>query len=104
MFASLRRYRVRQASMDEFVRRVDESFADEIAAQPGFVSYELIRCGGEEMMTVSIFREPGQAEASREVARRWTESRLQDIEHARFEAVHGAILVSRGAEQMLDPG
>ena len=104
MFASMRRYRLQPESLAEFTRRVDESFADEIAAQPGFVSYELIDCGGGDLFTLSMFLEPGQAEASRELARRWTEDNLQDIEHTRFDAIHGESLVSRAAPGMLDPG
>lgn len=104
MFASMRRYRLQPGSLAEFTRRVDESFADEIAAQPGFVSYQLIDCGGGDLFTLSIFLEPGQAEASRELAQRWTEDNLQDIEHTRFDAIHGASLVSRAAPGMLDPG
>src|ERR1700754_2254874 len=81
MFASMRRYRLQPGLVAEFTRRVDESFADQIAAQPGFVSYELIDCGGGDLFTLSLFLEPGQAEASRELARHWTEGRLQDIQH-----------------------
>src|SRR5689334_18487069 len=68
MFASMRRYRLQPELLAEFMRRVDESFADAIAAQPGFVSYELIDCGGGDVFTLSIFLEPTQAEASRELA------------------------------------
>lgn len=103
MFASMRRYRLQSGMQTEFMRRVDESFADEIAAQPGFVSYELIDCGGGDLFTLSIFLEPGQAEASRELAQRWTEDNLQDIAHTRFDAIHGESVVSRAAPGMLDP-
>ena len=103
MFASMRRYRLQPGSLAEFTRRVDESFADQIAAQPGFVSYQLIDCGGGDLFTLSIFLEPGQAEASRELAQRWTDDNLQDIEHTRFDAIHGESLVSRAAPGMLDP-
>jgi len=104
MFASMRRYRLQPELSAEFTRRVDESFADAIAAQPGFVSYQLIDCGGGDLFTLSIFVEPDQAEASRELAQRWTEDSLQDIDHTRFEAIHGESLVSRAASGMLDPG
>jgi putative component of toxin-antitoxin plasmid stabilization module len=97
MFASMRRYRLKAESVAEFTRRVDDSFADQIAAQPGFVSYELIDCGDGDLFSLSIFLEPAQAEASRRIARDWTETRLQDIDHTRFDAVHGESLISRGA-------
>jgi hypothetical protein len=96
MFASMRRYRLQPESAAEFMRRVDESFADQIAAQPGFASYELIDCGDGDLFTLSIFLEPIQAEASRQLARAWTDEHLTDIEHTRFDAVHGESVVSRG--------
>src|SRR3954453_165441 len=102
MFASMRRYRLQPESLAEFTRRVDESFADEIAAQPGFVSYELIVCGAGDLFPLSIFLEPGQAEASRELARCWTDEQLHDIEHTRFDAIHGESVVSRAAPGILD--
>jgi hypothetical protein len=104
MFASMRRYRMQSGSVPEFMRRVDESFADQIAAQPGFVSYELIDCAGGDLFTLSIFLEPGQAVASRELARGWTEEHLRDIDHQRFDSIQGESVVSRAAPGMLEAG
>ena len=104
MFASMRHYRLQRGSMDELTRRVDASFADQIAAQPGFVSYEFIDCGDGEIMTVSLFREDDGADASRELARRWTEENLQDLEFTRIEAHAGEVMVSRAMRDMLEPG
>src|SRR3954451_10669444 len=103
MIACTIRCRLQPESLAEFTRRVDETFADAIAAQPGFVSYELIDCGGGDLFTLSIFLEPAQAEASRAMAREWTEANLPDIEHTRCDAVHGESVVSRAALGMLDP-
>ncbi len=101
MFASMRRYRLERGSMAEIARRVDEDFAEQLAAQPGFVSYEFIDCGAGEFMTMSIFLTLEQAEASRELARRWAEEN-GDLEFPRLEAAHGEIHVGRAAEGMLD--
>jgi hypothetical protein len=68
------------------------------------VSYQLIDCGAGDLFTLSIFLEPAQAEASRELAQRWTEEHLEDIEHTRFDAIHGESVVSRAAPGMLEPG
>jgi hypothetical protein len=94
---------VHRASTDELVRLVEGEFADRIAAQPGFVSYVFLDCGGGDAMTISVFGEPGQAAASRELARHWTEERLGEIELTTTEALHGAIPVSRVAGEMLVP-
>src|SRR3954466_12582706 len=95
----MRRYRLQPESSADFMRRVDESFANQIATQAGFVSYVLIDCGGGDLFTLSMFLQAGQAEASRELAQRWTEGNLKDIEHTRFEAIHGKSGVSRAAPE-----
>jgi quinol monooxygenase YgiN len=90
--------------MDELTRRVDEDFAEQIAAKPGFVSYEFLDCGEGEVMTISAFRDAEEAEASRDLAQRWSEENLADFGFERTEALHGEILVSRAAQQMLEAG
>jgi hypothetical protein len=103
MFASIRCYFVHKAPTDELVRLVEDEFADRIAAQPGFVSYVFLDCGRGDAMTISVFREPDQAAASRELARRWSDERLGDIELTTTETLHGAIPVSRATREMLAP-
>ncbi len=90
--------------MEELTRRVDEGFAEDIGRRPGFVAYEFMDCGDGEIVTLSVFRDADQAEASRELAVRWTEENLQDLEFGRLEALRGEILVSRAARDMLEPG
>lgn len=104
MFASIRRYRLQRGSMEELTRRVDEGFAEDIGRRPGFVAYELMACRDGEIITLSVFRDADQAETSRELAQRWTEENLQDLEFSRLEALRGQILVSRAARDMLEPG
>jgi heme-degrading monooxygenase HmoA len=103
MFASIRRYRLVRGSMEELMRRVDASFADDLSAQPGFVSYEFMDCGDGEVMTVSVFREARGADASRELAARWTQENLESFEFTRLESLRGEIMVSRAAQDMLAP-
>jgi hypothetical protein len=104
MFASIRRYRLVHGSMEELMRRVDAGFADAIGSQPGFVSYEFMDCGDGEVMTVSEFQTAEEADASRELAQRWTQENLQDFEFSRLESMRGRIMVGRAAQDMLEPG
>jgi hypothetical protein len=104
MFASIRCYRLHEGSMDDLTRRVDEDFAEQIAQQPGFVSYEFLDCGEGEVMTISAFRGEDEAEASRDLALHWSEENLADMEFTRTDALHGEILVSRAAQDLLEPG
>jgi hypothetical protein len=103
MFASIRRYRLTHGALEELAGRVDDGFAQEISAQPGFVSYELIGCDDGEIVTISVFGDADQAEASRHLAERWTEQNLSDLEFARIEALHGEVCVSRADREMLEP-
>jgi hypothetical protein len=104
MFASIRRYRLVHGSMEELMRRVDAGFADQIGSQPGFVSYEFMDCGDGEVMTVSAFQTAKEADASRDLAQRWTQENLQGFEFTRLESLRGAIMVSRAVQDMLAPG
>ena len=90
--------------MEELARRVDDGFAGDLGRRPGFVAYEFMDCSDGEIITLSVFRDGDQAEASRELAQQWTEENLQDLEFRRLEALHGEILVSRAARDMLEPG
>lgn len=103
MFASIRRYRLHEGPMEDLMRRVDEGFAEQISGQPGFCSYEALDCGDGEVVTISVFGEAGQAEASRELAQRWSDENLGDLRFTRLEALRGEILVSRAVEDMLEP-
>jgi hypothetical protein len=103
LFASIRRYRLARGSMDELARRVDDGFAEDIRTRPGFVSYEFVDCGDGEILTISMFADANEAEASRELAQNWTEENLADMEFRRLEALHGEVMVSRAAGEMLEP-
>jgi hypothetical protein len=89
--------------MDDLARRVDDGFAEELRTRPGFVSYEFVDCGDGEILTISMFADANGAEASRELARDWTEENLADMEFRRLEALHGEVMVSRAAGEMLEP-
>jgi hypothetical protein len=77
--------------MDELMRRVDDGFAERISAQDGFVSYHAIDLGDGDIITVSVFGDPRQAEASRELSRRWIETELDGIELERLETLRSEI-------------
>jgi heme-degrading monooxygenase HmoA len=102
MFASMRRYRLKCGTLEQFVDRVDEGFAEQISRQPGFVSYELVDCGDGEILTISMFDKVRQAEASRELAQRWNEENLGDLDLTRIEALKGEVWVSRARDEMLE--
>ena len=103
MFASIRCYFVHRGSIAELAHRVDADFADLIADQPGFVSYAFVDCGEREYVTISAFRQANEAEASRDLARRWGDENMADFEFTVTAALHGEIRVGRATESALVP-
>ena len=95
MFASVRCYYVHKSTPRELAERVGEDFADRISEQPGFVAYDFFDCGDSEAMSISVFREAAQAHDSRDLARRWTEERLSDMELTITDSLHGPVVDSR---------
>jgi hypothetical protein len=81
MHVSIRTYRVGTGSIDGLMHRVDRDFAEAMAREPGFIAYQAVRTGERTVASITLFREPEQAEASkrtgRPVDRRGT-PRLQD--------------------------
>lgn len=69
MYTSIRRYVTSDAAA--VTSRVRAEFVPLIAAQPGFIAYQLIDAGQGEMLSVSTFTSSEQAEASNELAQRW---------------------------------
>src|SRR5439155_1544696 len=102
MFASLRRYRLTEGSMDGLCRRGDEDFADRISRQPGFVS-EFMDCGDGEIMTIRLFRDQGVAESSDERALEFVRDRLGAFDIERTEVIGGGIAVRRAMAELLEP-
>jgi hypothetical protein len=96
MFASVRGYFVHVSTPRELAERVGEDFADRLSERPGFVAYDFLDCGDGEAMSISVFREAGQAHDSRELARRWTETHLADMELTITDSLHGPVVESRG--------
>jgi hypothetical protein len=95
MFASVRCYYVHQWSPRELAKRVGEDFADRLSERPGFVAYDFLDDGDGEAMSISVFREEAQARHSRELARRWTEEHLPDMELTITDSLHGPVVESR---------
>lgn len=103
MYVSIRRYRLDPEHMEELLQRVDESFARSLQVRPGFASYEAVDCGSGELLTLSAFTDAEQAEASRDLARTWTENELADLPLELFEVLHGELIVNRAARSATRP-
>ena len=103
MYASIRTYRVASGSTDAILHRVDRDFAESVSHEPGFLAYQAINTGKDMIMTVSIFRDREQAEASNELAAEWVAEELSDYNVTRVGVIGGEPMVSRVSADMLEP-
>src|SRR3954465_15314301 len=95
MFASIRCYYVHRSSPRQLADRVRKDFADRLSERPGFVAYDFLDCGDGEAMSISVFRDQSQAHDSQELARRWTQEHLPDMELTITDSMHGPVLEDR---------
>ena len=103
MYASLRTYRIGSGSVDAVLRRVDRDFAEALSREPGFVAYHAIDSGNDMVMTISLFDDRGQAEASDELAAQWVGEELSDFNVTRVGTIGGEAMVSRASAEILEP-
>jgi hypothetical protein len=102
MYASLRRYRMGAGSIDDLMHRVDVDFADALAQQPGFVAYQAIDCGADELLSITLFHDETGAAESNELAAEWVRENLAEFELERTEVIAGEVMVSRAAAEVLE--
>ena len=103
MYASLRTYRIASGSVDAVMRRVDRDFAAALSQEPGFVAYHAIDTGNDMVMTISLFRDREQAEASNELAAQWVAEALSEFSVTRVGVIAGEAMVSRASAEILEP-
>ena len=66
--ARVARYRLRAGSAVELARQAERDVLPRLRDQPGFVAYEVIRVGEDELVAISTWRTRGDAERSVEGA------------------------------------
>lgn len=103
MYASVRRYQMGAGSIDDLMHRVDVDFADALAQQPGFIAYQAVDCGGDEVMSITLFRDEAGASESIELAAEWVQENLGEFQLERTEVIGGEAMVSRAASEVLEP-
>ena len=103
MYASLRTYRIGSGS-------VTPLFAGWTATSPRRVAragvgrlYHAIDTGNDMVMTISLFHDREQAEASNELAAQWVAEELSDFNVTRVGVIGGDAMVSRASAEILEP-
>ncbi len=103
MYASFRRYRMGAGSMDDAMHLADTEFADRLAAQPGFIDYQVVVTGDDTIMSMTIFDDEERCLASNDIAAEFVREHLQPFQVEQLEVIGGEVMVSRAAEKVLEP-
>jgi heme-degrading monooxygenase HmoA len=90
MFSSIRRYTVRQGTVEELIRRVQDGFVPIVRNMPGFRGYYLVNGGPEVLIAISVFDNADGALASNEQAADW----VLDSTTGRPEVIVGDVVIS----------
>ena len=73
------------------------------ANSPGrAVAYHALDTGNDMVMTISLFQDRGQAEASNELAAQWVAEELSDFNVTRVGVIGGEAMVSRASAEILE--
>jgi heme-degrading monooxygenase HmoA len=95
MFNAIRRYTVKQGTVEELIRRVQEGFVPIVRNMPGFRGYYYLVNGGPEVLiAISVFDNADGALASNEQAADWVSKNVLDSATGRPEVIVGDVVIS----------
>lgn len=103
MYASIRRYRMGSGSLDEAMHLADTELADRLAAEPGFVDYQVIDSGDGTITSVTVFDDEDQCLRSNDLAAEFVREHLSGFDIQQTEVLGGEVMVSRAADKVLQP-
>jgi hypothetical protein len=95
MYAAIRQYEMGAGAVADVMRIVNEEFADTLSRQPGFVGYEVVASGNDEIVALTVFQDEQSAVRSNELAARFVGERLARFELNLVSALGGEVGVSR---------
>jgi hypothetical protein len=95
MYAAIRQYEMGSGSVDDLLRMADDGLADALSVLPGFVRYEVIVSGADEIVSVTTFEDEASAVRSNEVAAVFVRDHLARFELNLTSALSGEIGISR---------
>ncbi len=103
MFTSVRTYKGNAAEIEQMLPIIDEKFVPAVSDLPGMCSYQVIDCGGGELMTVSCFETREAVEQSTQMAGEFVRDHLSEFAIERTGVVEGAARLSVAKQGVLEP-
>ncbi len=93
MYASVRRYEIDPASLDELKGLVEEGFVPIVSGVPGFVAYYVVSEGDGTVFSINIFEDKAGADESTRRAADWVGENLASLLPNAPEVAAGEIIV-----------
>lgn len=97
MYVAIRQYEMGAGSLEDLLQTTDEGLADKLSALPGFVRYEVIASGYDEIVSMTTFEDEESVVRSNQVAAEFVRDHLQRFEINLTSAMSGEIGISRTA-------
>jgi heme-degrading monooxygenase HmoA len=94
MFTSIRKYRVKQGSVEELAQRVREGFVPLVRQMRGFKGYYLLDGGPDVLITISVFDSADEALVSNEKAADWVRNNVLYATKGMPEVMVGNVLIA----------
>ena len=100
MYVAIRQYEMGAGDLDDLLRATEEGLADALSALPGFVRYEVVTSGSDEIVSLTTFEDQESAVRSNQVAAAFVRDHLQQWELNLTSAMSGEIGISRSWHTM----
>jgi len=94
MFTTIRKYKVKQGSIEELAQRVREGFVPLVRQMRGFRGYYLLDGGPRVLIAVSVFENADEALASNEKAADWVRNNILESTRGMPEIMVGEALIA----------
>ncbi len=93
-YMTIRKYHILPETGDEFLQRVQTSFVPIISSMPGFISYDALQVGNDQIVTISVFDTPFGAIKSTPRALQWVQENIAELIQGVPEVMAGQVRAS----------
>jgi heme-degrading monooxygenase HmoA len=91
MFMSIRRYKIDPGQRDQVVRMVDDSWADQLRKQHGFLSYHLVATAPNELVSLTACQDEETLEEVVQKSGEWVGTHLMALNISLVESHLGKV-------------
>jgi heme-degrading monooxygenase HmoA len=95
MYASVRVTQAKPGSADKIGERITQDFVPVVSQIPGFVGYYVIKTGGDQLVTVSIFEDGKGTQASIQASYEWVSKNISEWLARPLDIMEGRVIASK---------